>query len=315
MLDDAVTNYTTTVTDHMPIARVDVGLRVDHPRVSDLAVTLISPNGTRVLLVENRGGTTTNGLGSSLTVTNFTPVSPNGSALPQTNIVDTGSTVGSATVNYNFYEAADRMTIYYDGATVPIYDTGLINGSGRFTINYGPGSSTLLEIRMNEVTTTNSSAWDYTISSYNTANSYLVFTDNTNLTTTPIKFALPPYAGLGGTNYLLSDFELPTVAQDYVGPTVGVPDGWSVINSNTVTVVTNPPANTFSNSLALRSGVISRDIATTPGRSYRVGYVYRKVPNLNGMISWWRADNNAVDSIDGNHGTLAGNAGYAAGLV
>lgn len=34
-----------------------------------------------------------------------------------------------------------------------------------------------------------------------------------------------------------------------------------------------------------------------------------------GIISWWRAETNAWDTIDGNHGTLAGNATYGTGKV
>ena len=57
---------------------MEVGLRVDHPRVSDLVFHLISPSGTRVLLVENRGGTTTEGMGATITITNVVPVTSSG---------------------------------------------------------------------------------------------------------------------------------------------------------------------------------------------------------------------------------------------
>ena len=39
--------------------------------MSDLVFHLISPDGTRYLLMENRGGTTTNGMGVTLTATNI----------------------------------------------------------------------------------------------------------------------------------------------------------------------------------------------------------------------------------------------------
>ena len=59
------------------ISSLDVGLLISDPRVSDLAITLISPNGTRVLLFENRGALTTNGLGIGTfdlgVVTNMAP--------------------------------------------------------------------------------------------------------------------------------------------------------------------------------------------------------------------------------------------------
>jgi hypothetical protein len=38
-------------------------------------------------------------------------------------------------------------------------------------------------------------------------------------------------------------------------------------------------------------------------------------PVPSGLISWWRGENNALDSVGGNHGTLKNGAGYAAGKV
>ena len=36
-------------------------------------------------------------------------------------------------------------------------------------------------------------------------------------------------------------------------------------------------------------------------------------PGANGLVAWWRAENNPYDSIGGNHGVLNGNATYASG--
>ena len=55
ILDDAVTISTDFVPVNRQIIDVRVGLRIDHPRLSDLAIHLVSPQGTRVLLDENRG--------------------------------------------------------------------------------------------------------------------------------------------------------------------------------------------------------------------------------------------------------------------
>lgn len=309
LLDDAVTNYSIFVTNTLPVGEVDVALRLEHPRVSDLAVTLISPRGTRVLLAENRGGTNTGGFGSTLTVTNFVPVAANGGPASNSVAIDTGATSGRITIDYDFFIAPDQMTVYYEG--IQLFNTGMISGSGRFSLNYGPGNATSVEIRMNEFGNAGATTeWNYTVSSVSSIHSHLIFTDNTNKTTTPIKFALPPFAGTLGTSYLLSDFESPTVAQDYTGPTTGTPDGWSVVNSNTVTVTTNS-AYTGSQSLALRAGEISRTITTTPGRSYQLGYAYRKTPSLDGLIAWWQAENDTVDIINGNNGVIQGGMGYA----
>ena len=50
--------------DTRGVADVKVGVRIDHPRVSDLTMHLVSPLGTRVLLSENRGGPDASGWGS-----------------------------------------------------------------------------------------------------------------------------------------------------------------------------------------------------------------------------------------------------------
>ncbi len=71
IFDDAMLTSSIPVNVNRKVSRVEVALAVEHPRVSDLAFTLVSPQGTRVLLFENRGGGTTNGLyGGSVFVTN-----------------------------------------------------------------------------------------------------------------------------------------------------------------------------------------------------------------------------------------------------
>ncbi len=69
--DEAVTDFYLTNDAHNVIASVDLGLLIRDPRVSDLAITLVSPQGTRVLLFENRGAGSTNGLGTFNIITNW----------------------------------------------------------------------------------------------------------------------------------------------------------------------------------------------------------------------------------------------------
>jgi subtilisin-like proprotein convertase family protein len=74
LIDDATTNSTIFVNRPGIVSSVEVDVRINHPRVSDLALHLRSPQGTRVLLAENRGRDTTNGYGgnvSNVVVTNF----------------------------------------------------------------------------------------------------------------------------------------------------------------------------------------------------------------------------------------------------
>ncbi len=70
LLDDAVSYSSVFVTNRQPIAALSVGLRVDHPRISDLVFHLISPDGSRFLLMENRGALSTNGCGVTIISTN-----------------------------------------------------------------------------------------------------------------------------------------------------------------------------------------------------------------------------------------------------
>ena len=53
--------------------------------------------------MENRGGTSTNGAGISITTTNIVPVNSNGSSEASTNTIDTGQTSGTITISYNFF--------------------------------------------------------------------------------------------------------------------------------------------------------------------------------------------------------------------
>jgi subtilisin family serine protease/subtilisin-like proprotein convertase family protein len=314
ILDDAVTYSTIFVTNASQIVSTEVGLRVDHPRVSDMVFHLISPSGTRVLLCENRGALTTNGMGTSTFTTNIVPVSSTGGPDATTNIIDTAQTSGTITIDYNFYDVPDRMTIYYQDAL--IFDSGFINGVGTTNINFGPGVSTLVTIVMNEGGNTNkTTVWDYTITSTTGNYLYLTFTENTNLTITPIKFAVPPFTGAsgGGTPQLLGTGFETDASGNHLPP--DLVDGWT-ITSNKVTIVNNAAlAHTGNQSLALRNGHITRNLATLPGHSYRLTFAYRVVPTLEGIISWWPAEGNGTDIIGSHNASLANGAGYAPGLV
>ncbi len=66
ILDDAVTYSSIIVTNHMTISSLNVGLLITNllPRMSDMAITLISPSGQRILLFEDRGGSNAYTLGT-----------------------------------------------------------------------------------------------------------------------------------------------------------------------------------------------------------------------------------------------------------
>src|SRR5258708_5689309 len=141
ILDDAVTVSTNHVGIESRVVTAEVGVRIDHPRISDLVLTLVSPQGTRVLLAENRGSPTTNyGFGTN-TVLVQPPTTPTaGDANPNTNTINlpVGVTAGTIVVNYDFFTVPDTMHIYYNG--VKIFDSGLVSFAGTFAIDFGPGS-------------------------------------------------------------------------------------------------------------------------------------------------------------------------------
>ena len=349
LLNDAVSPGSIVITNTGLIASVNVGIVVNHPRISDLAFTLVSPTGQRILLMENRGGYTTNGAGSTFIYTNVVNSTATGGAAPQTNYLTVPPFGGIVPITYNFYTVPDEMTVYAgnDPATffVPppanpafLLDTGFTNNLfGPVTINVAvPPGYTNITIIMNQFGNPfagGGDAWTYTAGATVTNYEYLMFTEDTNLSTVPIKFAVPPYGFTEVlSNYTFSDFELATNG-NYRGPT-NIYDpfgGWflptnkivgtnSVLwTNNMVSVVTDPSDslgdNVGTNFLALADGTITRSIPTVSGRQYNITFWYRG-PGISG---WWRGEGNATDSSDpennGNNGWLIGRFNYPAGEV
>jgi alpha-tubulin suppressor-like RCC1 family protein/subtilisin-like proprotein convertase family protein len=314
LLDDAVNYAYMDVTNTDVIQGISVGLRVDHPRISDLVFTLVDPIGNRYLLMENRGGQSTNGCGANIITTNVFNASANGTAQPNTNVINTGSTSGTIPITYNFYTAPDQMTIYY-GTNIStnslIYDTGVTYNqpypggpgpSGTNTIPvstnvpYAPPTgiapSTYLTIIMDQFPTnfvggTNrSDLWTYSAGTVATNFVYLAFTEDTNLTTTPIKFAPPPFVPQTNFTPVLTDsFEAYPVQSFAMGSTFG---GW-VVAANYVDIVTNPPAIDGVNSLQLDDGVIYTNVTTVPGQKYNL--TYDQGNNLVATNAGWQPEN------------------------
>ena len=129
VLDDAVTTTSFVVTDDRQVTGVRVGVRLDDNRESDLVLHLVSPQGTRIVLAENRGGFDTNGFGSGSIVTNTARRRVCQVALRRTQCNREHEKRRIIIVAAIFSVSRPRC-IYYDGAL--IYDTGLINGQGNF---------------------------------------------------------------------------------------------------------------------------------------------------------------------------------------
>jgi subtilisin-like proprotein convertase family protein len=314
--DDAVTYSTNYVGADSRVVSAQVGVRIDHPRISDLVLTLISPRGTRVLLAENRGGLSPDGYGSGFNITNSFPATTSGSAAAETNIVNTLTNQGTLIINYNFFTIPDTMHVYYDG--VRIFDSGLINGAGSFTVDYGPGAATDVVIIMNEGGNPTATEWQYTVTGIEREITYATFSEDTNFATIPIKFATPPF-GVLSTNtapvtVLTSSFETVTPAS-YPAP--AVLEGWTVVDSNAVTVVSVPAlASTGTNVLALHHGSIVQILPTVAGRSYTLSFASHGRPAFL-PTSWWKGESNApgADTIDGNNGALQNGVTSVPGLV
>jgi subtilisin-like proprotein convertase family protein/sugar lactone lactonase YvrE len=291
--DDAVVTDSILVSTNAAIQSFSVGLRVDHPRISDLVFHLISPSGARYLLMENRGNQTTNGCGATVVITNTINVNANGNWRPNTNIVDTGVTSGTFPITYNFFVQPDQMTVYYGSNVITpanlAFDTGMTNnvlpGPGTIarTINVTypptgvPATSTFLTIIMNQFATTNrSTAWTYNAGGVRTNYFYLTFTEDTNLTTTPIKFGPPPFVPVTNTVVVWTDsFEAyPTGTNNAPAPL----GNWSLLNGQSL-IATNPPADSFTNWLMLpNSGVLSNTLPTIIGDKYQLTYALGALP-------------------------------------
>jgi subtilisin-like proprotein convertase family protein len=208
LLDDMITNSTVFVPVDMLVADVMVDVRIDHPRAADLSLHLVSPSGTRVLLSENRGGLSATNYGSGYLITNSFPqtashVSPdpitNLFAL-STNISSTDTQfMGTLKIDYDFYDYdPDEMQVYYDGKL--IFDSGYLVGTGVFFIEYGPGTDTNIMVVMDQNGGNETTIWAYTATLLIGKYKYITFTENTNLTQTPIKFT--PAQFTAGTNSL-----------------------------------------------------------------------------------------------------------------
>lgn len=320
LLDDAVTTNSLFVTNNQKVITAEVGVRINHPRISDLALQLESPTGRRVLLFENRGGATANALGSDVAVTNTFNFASTGGPAETNLVVDTGMNSGVIRITYDFYNVPDTLSVYYDGA--PLTNTQgtvltnlLLANAGYMDIPYGPGASTMINFIINQGGNTNTtSLWNLSATTRPVGFLHAIFTEDTNRVAIPgslLKFAVPPFNGAGGgsgttlNTVLFTGYE-PAAVGSYVAPTVGVPDGWDVL-TNSVTVITNAP-HTGVNALALQLGAISRTLPTTAGLNYVLSYAYRS-GNLN-PTHWWPGDNSTVDIVAGDNGTLVGGTAY-----
>lgn len=285
--DDAVTNSIIVVTNNRIVADLRVGMRVDHPRLSDLVFHLVNPQGTRILLSENRGGFGATNYGLGLPVTYVVPFTSTGGPEEVRTNIDTGQRSGLIQIVYDFFQIPDEIRVYYDGNR--IFDSGLISGAGTFSINYGPGLSTVVTIVMNEGGSKEAQTqWHYQATITGPWN-YATFTDNTNLAG-PIKFGVPPYFTLPTNRIVFSNsFESVNMLTNQTNfAQMDSFENWTVV-TNGVAVLsdTNHPyaaltlgsTNWGTNFLALSSGQLSLSLSNivVPDHDYVLNFVQRKV--------------------------------------
>jgi subtilisin family serine protease/subtilisin-like proprotein convertase family protein len=296
LTDDSVSYAYQFVEEDRRIAALEVGLVLQHPRVSDLVTHLVSPKGKRILLVENRGGTDDTGYGGGALFTNVFPTTtqldPPLAANATTNILNVGANRGTLIIDYDFLTIPDRLRVYYDDQLIG--DTGSVSGTNRVSVDFGPGLTNVLLITVNEGgnSDTNTS-WSYTATVIGSTLSYLVLTENTN-TTTPIKFAVPPLGGLNVTPIgppIFADGFEGVAPGNYAAPATLGP--WQVVANNVDVFATGyqgaPPPPEGSQFLDINGagstntptgGVIATTLSMlVPGRNYQLSFAYARNPD------------------------------------
>ena len=88
--------------------------------------------------------------------------SQNGTDLEERQWFDTRATEGVVTISYDFYTVPDTLRVYYEGAR--IYDSGEVSGQSTVTAPFGPGTSTVVEVVINEGGGRVGTAWQYAAS-------------------------------------------------------------------------------------------------------------------------------------------------------
>jgi len=349
LLDDAITNAVILVTNRGSVAMVQVGVRIDHPRVSDLVLHLVSPQGTRILLAENRGLTSSNGYGINLpdvTTNIVATVLDNGfEGLPYEEGIRAGriiagwqvdrddvdvfhspyQIIGPSHTGTNFLELngwrAGAISTNISTRVGALYRLSFAYTKNQnrgldptfvATADVKLGGTTVLQLVADWWSSVTNSNWGTTSVLYRATASvtklelvstvpgnagvcvdsfrmdelelvtnvyrYAIFTEDTRLTRTPIKFAQAPFVNtnLALQRWVLSDFE---TVQPTTYPQGQVVDGWTV-QTNAVRVVSNPAlAYAGTNFLDLGQGSIARLLPTVGGDEYELRLALRADPN------------------------------------
>lgn len=245
--DDTSTNTVydsvITISDDRVVDGVNVGIRLDHPRISDLSISLVSPQGTSVLLSENRGWDATNA-------------------------------------------APNEVELIPNEKNNSVYGSGAAAKGSEYT--------------------------------------YAFFSNDTNYSLLPIKFAMPPYTNSGrGLVLLNSSFEDSEVgcyitegdlisSDDFrweLSGSTNTSVAWDEEKETTITnltVVTNfrtwvwadtNEAYTGTNFLIANRTVLRTEFTGLPAdTNYYLRIPFKRPEPMSGLVTWWRANNDYLDN-------------------
>ena len=277
LIDDAITNSIITVTNTDTIVDLTVGVRIDHPRLSDLSLHLVSPQGTRLLLAENRGGPLATNYGTGVPLTNVVPVTSSGGPTQDVLVITNTVNSGVIRIDYDFFVAPDDLSIYYDGER--IFDSGLRGGAGTFQVQFGPGVSTNITVILNEGGNPNSTTvWEYTATITGPWN-YATFTESATRAGL-LKFSLPPYSTDPTNIVVLTNSFENALATNYsfLDPVLNRFENWSVLSNGVAVLTDTNLAFEGTNLLALSNGKILLPLPNVlPDHDYLLSFAYRKV--------------------------------------
>jgi PKD repeat protein len=117
-------------------------------------------------------------------------------------------------------------------------------------------------------------------------------------------------------SYITSDSTISIAGGEYSVSSDGG-STWSTFSTTTPSTIspynqvkvrlTSSSSNSVTSTATLTIGTISKEFSVTTAASGD--------PNASGLVSWWKAENNAYDSVGGNHGTAMNGATYATGKV
>lgn len=140
---------------------------------------------------------------------------------------------------------------------------------------------------------------------------YTVFTEDTNLTQTPIKFA-PAFASktaITTSAVIASNGFESSAVKTYTNGQI-VEGGWKVATNQVGVVGDATLARSGKNYLALANGRLTNTFATVPGGKYQLTYWMRGAD----LTDWWPGDLSGIDIITANSAALSG-VTYRPGLV